>query len=185
MSFVGHVQTIAIELDEQTWSEQLDRVEQWLGNVLLAQATFRMLLEDTVGKIHEPHIQEYLREMLQTAEKHERRAEELYALIGRNPAPGRKLVAAVMNKARQALGDVLDLAGGMAGGARDIRQLLLANLEAIGAFGLAEQLGLALAIEQLADAAWEVVNEKTRDQLLLQEYLLEMGPAAILYKLHA
>jgi hypothetical protein len=37
----------------------------------------------------------------------------------------------------------------------------------------------------LADAAWEVVHEKTRDQLLLQEYLLEMGPAAILYKLPA
>jgi hypothetical protein len=77
------------------------------------------------------------------------------------------------------------MAGGMAGGVRDIRQLLLANLEAIGAFGLAEQLGLALAIEQLADAAWEVVHEKTRDQLILQEYLLEMGPVAILYKMRA
>jgi hypothetical protein len=94
MNPVGQAQAIAIELDEQTWTEQLDRVEQWLGNVLVAQSTFRMLLEDTIGKIHEPHIKEYLQEMLQTALKHERRAEELYAIIGRDPAPGRKLVAA-------------------------------------------------------------------------------------------
>jgi hypothetical protein len=94
VSPVGQAQAIAIELDEHAWTEQLDRVEQWLGNVLLAQSTFRMLLEDTIGKIHEPHIKEYLQEMLQTAQKHERRAEELYAIIGRDPAPGRKLVAA-------------------------------------------------------------------------------------------
>src|SRR5919199_2548913 len=133
MSPVGQAQAIAIELDEHTWTEQLDRVEQWLGNVLVAQATFRMLLEDTIGKIHEPHIQAYLREMLQTAQKHERRAEELYAIIGRDPAPGRKLVAAVMNKARQALGDVLDIAGGMAGGGCGIFQPPPAPPEAGGA----------------------------------------------------
>ncbi len=33
----------------------------------------------------------------------------------------------------------------------------------------------------LAEPAFRVVAEKTRDQLLIQEYMLERGPVSILY----
>ncbi len=37
-----------------------------------------------------------------------------------------------------------------------------------------------LGLPALADPAFRVVGEKTKDQLLIQEYMLEMEPIAIL-----
>ena len=44
-------QPLLIELDAQSWSTQLDNVESWLDNVMLTQASYRQLLEDTVNTI--------------------------------------------------------------------------------------------------------------------------------------
>ena len=45
---------------------------------------------------------------------------------------------------------------------------------------LALQLDYALGICELAEAAFQIVAEKTTDQLLVSEYLLEMAPVGIL-----
>jgi len=52
--------------------------------------------------------------------------------------------------------------------------------DALGAFAIVEQLGYALGLPELADPAFRVVAEKTKDHLVIQEFLLEMGPASIL-----
>lgn len=36
-------------------------------------------------------------------------------------------------------------------------------------------------LEELAEPAFRIAAQKTKDQLLIQEYMLEMGPVAILY----
>jgi hypothetical protein len=51
---------LVLELDEDWWKTQLDRVESWLDNVLTLQTAFRQLAEDTAGKITEPHVRDYL-----------------------------------------------------------------------------------------------------------------------------
>lgn len=172
---------LLLELDEQTWKDWLDRVESWLGNVLMLQATFRQLAEDTLNKVHEPHIRAYLADLLETAKQHEQKVEELYRVIGRDPSHARQLGGTLMSKASQVLADVQGIAGGAVGGWRDLRQLLLSNLDALGAFAIAEQLGLALGIPEIVEITFPIVQEKSTHQLLLQEYLLEMGPVSILY----
>jgi hypothetical protein len=52
----------------------------------------------------------------------------------------------------------------------------------MGAFAVVEQLGLAIGNKEMANLAFFVVQEKTMHQLLLQEYMLEMAPNAVLYK---
>ncbi|MEH7095465.1 hypothetical protein V7077_11905 [Neobacillus vireti] len=60
--------------------------------------------------------------------------------------------------------------------------MLHINQQAMGAFAVAEQLGLSLGIKEIVALAFPVVHEKTMHQLLLQEYMLEMAPISILYK---
>lgn len=86
------MQTILIELDKETRSKQLDRAKAWFDNVLLTQASYRKLLEDTVEKIEEPHIKQYLAEMAGQEQKHEEKARELFSLIDREPSEDRKSV---------------------------------------------------------------------------------------------
>jgi hypothetical protein len=174
--------SILLELDEQTWKDSLDRVETWLGNVLMIQTNFRQLIEDTVDKVHEPHIRAYLADILEQAKQHEQQAEELSRVIGRDPSKARKLSGTVMSKVNQVVADIQGVAGGARGGWQDLRQLLLANLDSMGAFAIAEQLGLALGLPQIVDITFPIVQEKSRHQLLLQEYMLEMAPVSILYK---
>lgn len=173
---------ILVELDEDTWKTQIDRVESWLGNVLMVQSTFRQLAEDTADKVKEPHFKEYLGEIAKTARRHEQMAEELYRTIGRRPSTTRRLGGSALSKVRQGLADILAYSGGAAGAWGDIRQMLLVNLDAIGAFGTAEQLGLALGIPAIEDITFQVINEKAAQQMVLQELLLEMAAQSILYK---
>ena len=173
---------ILLDLDEQTWKDSLDRVETCLGNVLMIQTNLRQLIEDTVDKVHEPHIRAYLADILEKAKQHEQQAEELYRVIGRDPSKARKLGGTVMSKVNQVVADIQGVAGGAVGAWRDIRQLLLANLDSLGAFAIAEQLGLALGLPEIVDITFPIVQEKSTHQLLLQEYMLEMAPVSILYK---
>lgn len=175
---------ILIELDEQTWNEQIDAAAAWFDNLLMIQATFRDLAEDTAGKIGEPHIKAYITDIFEAARGHEQKARELYPIIGREPAQSgvRKLGGTLLSKASQVVADLQGAAGGAAGNWRDIRQLLLTNLDSMGAFAVAEQLGLALGLPEIVDITFPIVNEKSTQQLLLQEYMLEMAPKSILYK---
>lgn len=151
----------AIELDDESWTRQLDRAHTWLGNVMTAQIAFRELLESTVPKIEEPNIRLYLSEMLKTARRHEEQAIGLFRAIGREPQSGRGVAGTIVSTARKVLGTIEGVAGGAAGNWRDVRELLIANLDAMGAFAVAEQLGLALAIHELRDLAFQIEAEKS------------------------
>ena len=62
----------------------------------------------------------------------------------------------------------------------DLRQLLIESQDA-GTFAIVEQLGYAVGLPELAEPAFEAVAEKTKDHLLIQEYVLEIAPVGILY----
>lgn len=173
-------EAILLELDESTWKTQLDRAAAWLGNVILTQEKFRTLARDASSKIREPHIKHYLEEIATRAESHEDMARTMTQAIGREPSSGRSAVGTVLAKGAELVADVIGLSGGAQGNWKDLRQLLLAGQDALGAFAIAEQLGYALGLPELADPAFRVLAEKGKDQLLIQEFMLEMAPVAIL-----
>ena len=172
-----------LELDENTWDAMLERAEQWFGNVLMSQSTYRHLAEDTLKKVKEPHIREYLMDIIAKAKEHEDKAEELYHLIGRKPSRTREAVGALAAKTRQLMADLTGMAGGAAGSWRDLHQLFLASLNAQSAFAAAEQLGLALGMPELVEVALTVSKEKFAHHRQLQELVLDMAPVAILYNM--
>lgn len=174
-------QPLLLELGEDARKEHFDKAAAWFRNVQLTQASFRQLLEDTVEKIEEPHIKDYLHTMLEHARKHEEQAEALFTVIGREPSSVRKMMGEMMGKGRQALADVIALGGGAKGPWQDLQQLYLSNANSISAFAVAEQLGLALGLPDILDITFEVVSQKSTDQLLLQECALEMCSKSILY----
>jgi len=174
---------ILIELDERTYNEQLDSVAAWFGNLRMTQAEFRRLAEDAANAIHEPHIKAYIGDMAAQAREHEGKIDELYRTIGREPASGvRNLGGTLLAKASEVVGQLQSAAGGAVGNWPDIRQLLITNVDAMGAYAIAEQLGLALGLPAIVDITFPIINEKSMQQLLLQEYMLEMAPKSILYK---
>lgn len=175
-------QAILIELDQRSREEHYDKAAAWFKNVQLTQASFRQLLKDTVEKIEEPHIKNYLQTMLPHAQEHEEKAEALFAVINREPSSMRKLAGDLLGKSRQAWADVIALGGGAKGPWQDLQQLYISNLNSMSAFAVAEQLGLALGIPEILDITFEVVAQKSTDQLLLQECALEMCSKSILYQ---
>jgi hypothetical protein len=183
---------LLVELAERTWNRQLERVEPWLATTALSQATFRKMLEDSVGTVGradavgEPHIRKWLGDMLVAARQHERTIDALYLAFGRDPSTRRPTGAAsatLLAKAREITSHVEAMAGGASDGAwRKLRELALANLDSTTGFAVTEQLGLALGIPLVVDLAMPVVGRKTQHQLVLRECLLEMTPKAILYR---
>lgn len=175
-------QPVLIELDQACREEQYDRTAAWFKNVQLTQADFRQLLEDTVEKIEEPHMRDYLATMLEHAREHETKAEALFAHIDRKPSSIRTLLGEMTGKGRQLWGDLIALSGGAKGPWQDLQQLYIANLNSMSAFAVAEQLGLALGIPAILDITFGVVAQKSTDHLLLQELALEMCSKSILYQ---
>jgi hypothetical protein len=173
---------LLLELGREAWEEQIGRVASWLDNVLMLQAAFGQLTRDTADKVREPHIKAYLSDIAARATEHERKAEELYRVIGRQPSATRKVGGVVASKAEEALAKIEGLMGGAVGNWQELRQLLVANLNSMGAFAIAEQLGLALGIPEIPEITFPVVHEKSTQQLLLQEYMLEMAAKSILYQ---
>lgn len=170
-----------LNLDEASWGQHLDAAEAWLNNVITSQHAFRELLENTL-QVSKPNIHLYLSEMLETARRHEQAAEDLPRTIGRQPgSAGRGVAGRVLAGARKVMGTVEGIAGGAKDDWRDLRELQIANLDAMGGFAVAEQLGLALANAELRDLAFQVTSEKSSDQLVLQELMLEMASVSILY----
>lgn len=181
MALATAIEPIFLDLDDKTWDQQINRVESWLGNVLLMQEELRKFAADTAAKIKEPHIKKYLEDIAERAQGHEDQARQFFRVIGRKPSGGRTLAGKVLTKVREAAGDVVGWAGGARGNWIDLRQLLLVSQDALGAFAIVEQLGYALGVHELAEPAFRIVAEKMKDQLLIQEYMLEMGPIAILF----
>jgi hypothetical protein len=181
MTVATMTEPLLLELDDKTWGQFLDRSATWLGNVQTTQAKFRALAEATADKVGEPHVKQYLHEIADKAREHERSVEELYPLIGRGPAPGRSVLGSVLSKGSELAADLIGWMGGAASPWGDLRQLLLANQDALGAFAIAEQLGYALGLPELAERCFRIVREKHTHQLLIEEYMLEVGAAALLY----
>jgi len=173
---------ILLELDDSTWNTQLDRAAAWLNNTIMTQEKFRKFAEDVASTIREPHVKKYLEDVASRAEGHEELARDLVRTLGREPTPGRSAAGAVLAKGAELVADVVGLAGGARGNWKDLRQLFLAGQDALGAFAVVEQLGYALGMPELADPAFRAQGEKMRDQLLIQEFMLEMGPMAILLR---
>ena len=173
---------IVVELDDDTWKDYLDSTEQWLGNVLMLQSAFREMAQDVQGKVDESHFRELLADVAEAARRHEQRVDELYRIIGRDPAKWRKTAGTMTAKLRQGWADLVGMAGGGSSPWRDLQQLYISNLNAISAFGAAEQLGYSLGLPGLADACFEIIAEKHAHHLLIQELTLEVVPRAILYK---
>jgi hypothetical protein len=171
---------IILDLGEEAWQQRLDGAEKWLGNLLMTQRAFRTLAEDTAGKLTEPHIRDYVGDLAVEAKEQERKAERLFEVIGRKPPRKMQVAGSVVGKVRRTAADLQGKVGGAETGWRDLHQLLLANVNAMGAFAIAEQLGLALGLPEIVDITFPVVQELSTAQLLIQELLLETAPPAIL-----
>jgi hypothetical protein len=175
---------LLLELDEATWTGWHDRVRPWLATTQTLQQTYRSLLESTVKDVSESHWHHYLEEILKSAREHEACLAEIHAAFGVEPA-GHKTIrdaaGLATSKTREALAHLEGLAAGAHGGAwRKLRQLLLSNLDAIGAYGVVEQLGLALGRPAVTNLTIPILTAKGEHQLQLQECFLEFASNAIL-----
>jgi hypothetical protein len=175
--------TILIELDEQTRSKQLDQMEKWFEHVLTTQMSLEIYLEKAIPMIVEPHIKEAITKIQHAARNHTAAAEGLFQAIQRSSDGAKDRALALMNTTIQtSLFSFQDLLGGAIGSWKEIHLLLFINQQAMGAFAVAEQLGLSVGMKEVVGIAFPVVHEKTMHQLLLQEYMLEMAPVSILYQ---
>ncbi|WDL96802.1 hypothetical protein [Alicyclobacillus sp. ALC3] len=138
MSEAKSANPIVIELDEKNWNKQLDEMAQWLGNVVMTQASFREYVENTIEKITEPNVKARLSEIAEGAKEHEQKIKALYQVIDRNPAPGRKFAGEAVATLGQAIAGIEGALGGAAGPWRDIHRLVLSNLNSMGAFAITE-----------------------------------------------
>jgi hypothetical protein len=174
---------LALAIDEQTRAAQLKRVGSWLTVTVLLQGTYRRLTARAQQRVDEPHIRAYLTDLHDVARQHENQIAELRRAFGCPPGssvmirPGSVLLAQTKAVVGHLQGRI---AGAAAGEWRLLRQLMLSNQDALGAYGVTEQLGLALGLPGVIDLTLPIVRRKQQDQLLIQEYLLEMAPNAIL-----
>ncbi|MEH7073844.1 hypothetical protein [Neobacillus drentensis] len=175
--------TILIELDKQTRSNHLNQMEKWFEHVLTIQMSLENSLQRAIPIISEPHMKEAIQKTQAAVRAHSSAAEDLFKAIHRSADAAKDRALANINTAVQTgLFSFEDLMGGAVGSWKEIHLLLLMNQQAMGAFAVAEQLGLAIGMKEVVNIAFPVVHEKTMHQLLLQEYMLEMAPVSILYQ---
>jgi hypothetical protein len=174
-------EAILFEIDDKSWETHLDRAERWFRHVQMVQTAFRKLVEDTLPKMHDSHLRQYLTEILERAKDHEGKSDELLRMIGRDPA-SRKLLGTGFAKAREMMADIEGFSGGAMSGWRDLQQLVHASLDGIAAFGVAQDLGLALGLVEITELTLHVTNEKFVHHYLLQELVLELGTMSVLYR---
>ncbi len=176
-------ETILLELDEDYLAKQFNEVEKWFEHVWAIQTALETSISKAIPEIKEPHIREAMEKMLESNKHHSKSLDELFKAIQRNPNKGSdKLMGSVMVSLQKNLVHLQDVIGGGGGSWVHLHVLLLVNQQAMGAFAVAEQLGLALGMKEIVSIAFPIVHEKTMHQLLLQEYMLEMAPISILYK---
>lgn len=173
---------LLIELDAEFWRGQLDRAETFLGTVVLMQASFRTMAQDTLARVAQPQFHHFLADIAADAQRHEEQIGEFYRMIGRDLARGRGAAGTLAAKGREMLAGIEGLASGASGPWPQLRQLWMSSHSAEGAFGVVEQLGYALGLKEFAELAFRLVNEKHRATLILQELVLEMAATAVLYE---
>jgi hypothetical protein len=174
---------LLIELDEQTRLNYFDKMEKWFEHVLTTQMSLEMSLQRAIPLIKEPHIKEALSKLQQATTTHSLAGEQLFQSIDRSADAAKDRILATLNtKLQTQLFSFQDILGGAAGSWKEIHLLSLLNHQAMGAFAVAEQLGLSIGMKEVVTIAFPVVHEKTIHQLLLQEYMLEMAPISILYQ---
>ena len=172
---------ILIGIDEESWEKQLDNTEQWFNELLLVQTTFRRAAEQAAEKIGEEHIKAAVLRIIERAKVHEQRIAELYGLIGRDMPDVPKMAGELAGTLNSPVAALKNMIGGADGYWKDLHQLMLLNMNAMSAFGMAEQLGLALGLTEVAETVFPILSEKQKNHLLLQEYSLELGAVAVLY----
>jgi hypothetical protein len=116
-------QAVLFEIDEKSWDTHLDRVERWFHHMQTVQTAFRKLVEDTLPKMHDSHLREYLTEILERAKDHESKTDDLLRMIGRDPSASRKALGTGFAKAQELVADLKGFAGGAMSGWRDLQQL--------------------------------------------------------------
>ncbi|WP_156889771.1 hypothetical protein [Planococcus lenghuensis] len=175
------VTPVLLGIDPESWDNQLDNVEKWFEQLQLIQASFRQFAEQTAEKIKEEHIKAEVLSIAKKAKVHEQKIGELYEAIGRATSSTSKMAGELAGKLNSPLADLKGLLGGAHGYWKDLHQLMILNLNALSAFAMAEQLGLALGIMEIPEIVFPILNEKQKNHLLLQEYSLETGAVAVLY----
>src|SRR3954471_14339630 len=174
--------TVLFELDDSSWGTLIDRAEKWFLNVQMIQTAFRKMVEDTLPKIHDSNVRTYLSQLLEIARRHEDQVETLFALIGRKQSAVRSVGGAGLAKAREFWANVVGISGGAVSGWRDLQQLLHASLDGIAAFGVAQEIGLALGLSDITELTLHISNEKFVQHYRLQELVLELATMSILYR---
>ncbi|MDQ1143920.1 hypothetical protein QE429_000747 [Bacillus sp. SORGH_AS 510] len=175
--------TILIELDEQYLAGQISEVAKWFNHVLTIQTALEHVVANAIPTIMEPHIREAIEKMKRANKHHTECAKELFRVIDKSPnTVSDQLTGQTVANMETALFSLQDVMGGAAGSWKQLHSLLHINQQAMGAFAVAEQLGLSLGMKEIVALAFPIVHEKTMHQLLLQEYMLEMAPISILYK---
>jgi len=175
--------TILIEVDEQYMAGQFAAVAKWLNHTLTIQTAFEQFVANTIPAIMEPHIKESIEKIRKANEQHTQCAKDLFQIIEQSPTTvSNTILGQIVVNMENALFTLQDLMGGAAGSWKQLHSMLHLNQQAMGAFAVAEQLGLSLGIKEIVALTFPVVHEKTMHQLLLQEYMLEMAPISILYQ---
>ncbi len=173
---------VIIEIDQANWKTSMDRAERWFHFVQTVQTSFRKLAEDTQPKMHDSHLRGYLKEIAERAREHETKAAQLLRLIGREPKSPNNLTGTLFAKARELTADLEGFVGGAASGWRDLQQLTHASLDGITAFGVANDIGLAMGLVEITDLTLQVTSQKYVHHYLLQEITLELGCLSVLYR---
>lgn len=176
---------VLLEVEPETWRASLHRVRPWLAATLSLQSAFRRSSQLVVRGAEEPHVRAYLDDVAEAAARHEDIARRLPRAFGTDPVPltAPRLAGAALGVGRRAVAEVVGRAAGARGGTpRGLRVLMKGNLDTIGAFGVTQQLGLALGNQDVVDLVFPVLHEKQKHQMLLQEYLLETAARAVLYE---
>jgi len=176
-------ETILIEVDDQYLAKQLKEVEKWFEHVLTVQYALENKLQKTIPAIQEPHIREAIEKILDANKYHTKVVDEFFDIVDSKPNTTLDYVlGVVVGKLEDGLMGFQDIMGGAGGSWQHIHHLLILNQQAMGAFAVAEQLGLSLGMKEIVGVGYSITHEKTMHQLLLQEYMLEMAPISILYK---
>jgi hypothetical protein len=111
-------EAVLFEIDKKSWDTLLDRTERWFHHVQMVQTGFRKLVEDTLPKMHDSHLCQYLTEILERAKDHEGKSDELLRMIGRDPTVSRKLLGTGFAKTREVMADIQGSSGGAMSGWR-------------------------------------------------------------------
>ena len=172
---------LMIELDAASWADGLDRTKAMLDTAVMVHTSFRELTEDTIPRLNERHLKQYITNVLEAARRHEAELDKVYPVIGRELPASRKTLGVLDAKAREAAGALLALGGAATGRFGRLHMLFLASLNAIGAVAAVQQLGLALGVREINEILFPVINEKWLFHRLLQEVALEGVPQAVLY----